>query len=68
MSSIIHNIVHLSTPHALYFGILWKVFLNRRKSLSVKDLGLAGYPRRPNPLRGKDLGQQHNNVRLSSPN
>ena len=31
--------------------------MNCRKSLRSKDLGLRGSPRRPNPLRGKDLGR-----------
>jgi len=31
--------------------------MNCCKSLRSKDLGLRGSPRRPNPLRGKDLGR-----------
>ena len=47
---------HICQP--LYtFILIYQSFLYCRKSLVLKDLGQSGRPRRPNPLRGKDLGQ-----------
>ena len=40
-----------------YIDIIIDYFKNCRKSLRSKDLGSRGSPRRPNPLRGKDLGK-----------
>ena len=39
--------------------IFYLFFISR---LWVRTYGRRGCPRRPNPLRGKDLGQQHNNT------
>ena len=41
--------------------IFYLFFVSR---LWVRTYGSRGRPRRPNPLRGKDLGQQHNTTTL----
>ena len=46
------------------FNILFYLFIDV-SCLLTRTYVARGCPRRPNPLRGKDLGQQHNNIRTS---
>jgi len=51
---------HISARLSTRINVIFLFCGNCRKLLWCKDLGSRGRPRRPNPLRGKDLGNNNN--------